>query len=134
MGLETHATPIPNEQFPANFLDGATPPPKVSPRMPGPFRPLPLKHLGAPLFVLLGLLGCSSSQPPTRPAPKPATKPASASVAARTAPTPAPQRAATTTTPPRVAPPVAPPAPVFPVMLGIDVLESRGFDSVKGKR
>lgn len=82
---------------------------------------LPLKHLGAPLIFLLGLLGCSSSQPPTRPAPKPA----SVSVTARTAPAP---------TPTRVAPVIQPSAAIFPVMLGIDVLESRGFDAVKGKR
>jgi uncharacterized protein YbbC (DUF1343 family) len=31
-------------------------------------------------------------------------------------------------------PPPVPPAPVFPVMLGIDVLESDGFAAIKGKR
>ena len=71
--------------------------------MPGHSRPLPLKQLGAPLFFLLGLFGCSSSQPPVATAP-------------------------------HVAPVVQPAAPVFPVMLGIDVLEARGFDAVKGKR
>ncbi len=81
--------------------------------MPGSNRPLALKHLGVPLIALLGLFGCSASQPPTRPAPK------------------APP---ITAAPQRVAPVVMPPAPVFPVMLGIDVLEARGFDAVKGKR
>jgi len=80
------------------------------PHMPGHSRPLPLKHLGAPLILLLGLFGCSASRPPTRPA------------------------AAAATAAPRVVPVIAPAAPIFPVMLGIDVLESRGFDAVKGKR
>src|SRR6185295_6177928 len=71
-------------------------------------------------IALLGLFGCSASQPPTRPASAPAT--------AR------PGTGPVTAAPPRVAPVAMPPAPVFPVMLGIDVLESRGFDSVKGKR
>jgi uncharacterized protein YbbC (DUF1343 family) len=74
--------------------------------MPGHLRPLPLKQLGVPLILLLGLFGCSSSQPPMAPV-------ASA---------------------PRVVPVVMPAAPVFPVMLGIDVLESEGFAAVKGKR
>jgi uncharacterized protein YbbC (DUF1343 family) len=72
--------------------------------------PLSLKHLGAPLLLLLGLLGCSSSKPPTRPEAAPVTRA------------------------PVAAPVAVPTAPVFPVMLGIDVLESRGFDAVKGKR
>jgi uncharacterized protein YbbC (DUF1343 family) len=58
----------------------------------------------------LGLLGCSASQPSARP------------VAA--APVPAP----------RPATPLVPPTPVYPVMLGIDVLEAQGFAAVKGKR
>ena len=92
--------------------------------MRGQFRPLPLKHLGVPLILLLGLLGCSSSKAPTRPASPPATSVASAP---RTAPLPAAPAT-------RIAASTAPSAPVFPVMLGIDVLESRGFDVVKGKR
>jgi uncharacterized protein YbbC (DUF1343 family) len=79
--------------------------------MPGHAHPLPLKHLGAPLILLLGLFGCSASRPPSRPA------------------TAAPVASA-----PRVVPVIAPAVPTFPVMLGIDVLESRGFDAVKGKR
>ncbi len=77
--------------------------------MLGHFPPPPLKHLAAPLLLLLGLFGCSSAKPPTRP------EPAAATPAPRVAPTP-------------------PAASVFPIMLGIDVLESRGFDAVKGKR
>ncbi len=91
--------------------------------MPGLSSPLPLKHLGVPLILLLGLFGCSSSKAPTRPAPRataiaPATRVASAS----------------TPVAPRVAPVIMPSAPVYPVMLGIDVLEARGFDVLKGKR
>ena len=86
--------------------------------MPGSFRLLPLKSLCIPVLLLLGLFGCSASQPPTRPAasatPVRATPPA---------PTPAPARPAVVNSP------VA-----YPVMLGIDVLESQGFAAVKGKR
>jgi len=71
-------------------------------------------------ILVLGLFGCSASQPPTRPATQATTRgPASAA----TAPTPAP-----------VAAKPPPPAVPFPVMLGIDVLESQGFAAVKGKR
>lgn len=68
-----------------------------------------------PLAIpLLGLAGCSASQPP-------AAKPA------------APQIVITqTATDPAVATPPAEKLP--PVMLGIDVLEAEGFAAVKGKR
>lgn len=69
--------------------------------MPGPKRLSPLKDLLIWLVLLLGLMGCSASLPPTRPAA--ATQPAA-------------------------------PAIVFPVMLGIDVLEAQGFAAVDGKR
>lgn len=64
-----------------------------------------------PVFALiLGLAGCRSNPPPPAPAstvPAPARAPAAAAVT----------------------PPV-----VFPVMLGIDVLEANGFRAVAGKR
>ncbi|MBP6508190.1 MAG: DUF1343 domain-containing protein [Opitutaceae bacterium] len=79
--------------------------------MSGENRFLPLKNL-LPWFVLaLGLFGCSASQPPPRQV-KTATP-----VAPQLAPAPA-----------------AAPAAPFPIMLGIDVLESQGFAAVKGKR
>jgi len=81
--------------------------------MSGQFRPLPLKILCAPLLLLLALFGCSASRPPAK-------------VARATAVVAAPA--------PAVAAPAARPNATFPVMLGIDVLESRGFDVVKGKR
>ncbi len=61
--------------------------------------------------IALGLLGCSASQPP-RPAATPTATIAAAPVVTT----------------------VAAAAPVFPVMLGIDVLEAEGFAAVKGKR
>ena len=79
--------------------------------MPGPLRLPPVQHLCAPLLLLRGLLGCSASRPPTRPASAPALA--------------APLVVATAG---------APTAPVYPVMLGIDVLEAQGFAAVKGKR
>lgn len=85
--------------------------------MSGPNGPLPLKNLLAWFVLVLGLFGCSASQPPTRPAA------ANASRGATAAPTSAP-----------TAPPAAPSAVPFPVMLGIDVLEAQGFASIKGKR
>jgi len=73
---------------------------------------LPFLQPLLPLLVpLLGLLGCSASQPP---APKPA------------APFVTPQ----VTT----APPSAPVEKSGPLLLGIDVLEADGFAAVKGKR
>lgn len=64
--------------------------------------------LAAGLSVLCGFLGCSSTK------------------------SHAPVSAAAAVVPAREAPPQ--PAPVFPVMLGIDVLESEGFAPVRGKR
>ncbi len=68
--------------------------------------------------LLLGLFGCNTTQPTATPA-----------------------QAATPTRPEFTAPqitsesqPVSTPAAPFPVMLGIDVLESQGFAAVKGKR
>lgn len=63
--------------------------------------------------LLLGLFGCSASQPPTRPTRANAVNP-----------TPPPTRF----TAPNVTPAVA------QLMLGIDVLESQGFAAIKGKR
>ena len=100
--------------FPIFAFEFALPLTNLAPDMPGHCRPLPLKHLCAPVLLLLGLLGCSSSQAPTRPA--------TATPAAR----PAPAAPVVVTT--------APAAPVYPVMLGIDVLESEGFASLRGKR
>lgn len=65
-------------------------------------------------FVLaLGLFGCSANPAPIRPAS---------------------DRAAAVNPPAIANAPTARPAAPFPVMLGIDVLEERGFDLVKGKR
>src|SRR5215217_5291614 len=79
-----------------------------------------------PLALLLGLFGCSASQQPAPASPTPAPT-AAAAVATPARPMPAP----VLELPP---PPVIKPAPIFPVMLGIDVLESEGFAAVKGKR
>jgi uncharacterized protein YbbC (DUF1343 family) len=67
---------------------------------------------------LFGFLGCSSaaSRAPSSTSPG----------------QPAP--AAAIVTKPTPAPPVEQPENIFPVMLGIDVLESQGFAAVKGKR
>src|ERR1041385_8663265 len=67
------------------------------------------------LVPLLGLFGCSASQPPPPPQD------------------PIPAVTVPLTPPPPPAPAVKP-APIFPVMLGIDVLEADGFAAVKGKR
>ena len=88
--------------------------------MPGSHRLLPLKHFCASLLLLLGLFGCSASRPPTRPADS-----------APIAPT-APRAPAVTV--PRVTQTIASSAPIYPVMLGIDVLESEGFAAIKSKR
>lgn len=77
----------------------------------------PLKHLCASLVLVVGLLGCSASRPPSRPV-----------TATPTAPAVAPPKA------PAVTQSIAPAQPVYPVMLGIDVLEAQGFAAVKGKR
>jgi uncharacterized protein YbbC (DUF1343 family) len=101
-----------------NILDGAASPTKVSARMPGPHRLLPLKHFCVSLLLLLGLFGCSASRPPTRPADSAPTAYLMPKVPAA----------------PRVTQTVASSAPIYPVMLGIDVLESEGFAAVRGKR
>ncbi|HEY1111860.1 MAG TPA: exo-beta-N-acetylmuramidase NamZ domain-containing protein, partial [Opitutaceae bacterium] len=69
------------------------------------------------LLPLIGLIGCSASQPPK-------------TTAAPTAP------AKPLFTPPGILSPAAPtkPAAYAPIMLGIDVLEAEGFAAVKGKR
>jgi uncharacterized protein YbbC (DUF1343 family) len=64
------------------------------------------------LFALLGLFGCSASTPAPRPTQQ-------ATLPVISLPPPAP---------------VAETAVPFPVMLGIDVLESQGFAAIKGKR
>jgi uncharacterized protein YbbC (DUF1343 family) len=87
--------------------------------MPGQKRLLPLQNLLAWFILLLGLFGCSASEPPAQPS-RPAT-PMAATPPLFKPPQPA-------------APAPATPATPFPVMLGIDVLESQGFAAVKGKR
>lgn len=84
--------------------------------MSGPFRLFSLESIFAYTALLFGLLGCSASQPPMRPATQTAT------IAS-----PAPSL-------PVAAVAAAPSTSAFPVMLGIDVLESQGFAAVKGKR
>jgi uncharacterized protein YbbC (DUF1343 family) len=84
--------------------------------MPSFSRSLRLQPFIATCVTLLGLMGCSSSQP-VRPG---------------TAPTPAPTRQESV---PVNSGPAAAGAPQpYPVMLGIDVLEAQGFAAVKGKR
>lgn len=81
--------------------------------MPGILRALPLKNLLSLFVLLVGLLGCSNStQTPTRPAKPAATRPGPTKSAARTTQT----------------------QPIYPVMLGIDVLEAQGFSPIRGKR
>jgi uncharacterized protein YbbC (DUF1343 family) len=85
--------------------------------MSGFFRAVYLELTTACGVLVFGLLGCSANPAPTK------------TVAA----TPTPLVVATTPAPSSAAP--AAPAPVvYPVMLGIDVLESQGFGAVKGKR
>jgi uncharacterized protein YbbC (DUF1343 family) len=73
--------------------------------------------LTAILSFLIGLAGCSSAPP--RPVPP-------AKVAAENRP------AAVIVLPPSLTP--VQPVRIFPVMLGIDVLESEGFAAIRGKR
>lgn len=82
--------------------------------MAGFLRSFSLEHNLAYAALALGLLGCSSTQAPRRP-----TGPIAAATPTIAQSTPS---AATRTHAP------------FPVMLGIDVLESQGFTAVKGKR
>jgi len=88
----------------------------MAPMAPPP-RPRALPYLTAALALLAAFGGCSSSGARPRPAP-PAAVPAAAALPAARPPPPAP----------------APPATIFPVMLGIDVLEREGFAAVRGKR
>ena len=83
--------------------------------MSGMRRLFSLDRTFAFLALLLGLLGCSASQPPTRP-------PAAPGSAVNPAPTS-----------PRFTAPNVTPA-TAQLMLGIDVLEAQGFAAVKGKR
>jgi len=83
--------------------------------MSGFFRPVRIEDTFALLVLALGLVGCSANPSPG------AASPATATVAEVTPP-PAP-----------VVAPAEPPV-VYPVMLGIDVLEAQGFTLVKGKR
>ncbi|HND60165.1 MAG TPA: DUF1343 domain-containing protein [Opitutaceae bacterium] len=94
--------------------------------MSGRSRPLSLKHLCASLLLVLGLFGCSAAKPPTRPTGGAA--PTAPALSAPTAP------AATNGGAPVVTVSTGSTSPTFPVMLGIDVLESQGFAAVKGKR
>jgi uncharacterized protein YbbC (DUF1343 family) len=68
------------------------------------------------LAVVLALFGCSGTPPPSASAPP--SRPAA------NRPAPAPASPAT----------AVKPAVIFPVMLGIDVLEAEGFSVVRGKR
>jgi uncharacterized protein YbbC (DUF1343 family) len=81
---------------------------------------LRLRGLATPIAILsllVGLAGCSSAPPSAAPPAKVATE----------------NRPAPAVVPPPSLPP-APPVRIFPVMLGIDVLESDGFAAVRGKR
>jgi len=85
--------------------------------MPGSHRLFFPRQFCATLALLFGVFGCSASQPPRKPnagaalgAIPPIAQPATARTVATT------------------------PTIVFPVMLGIDVLESRGFNAIVGKR
>ena len=89
--------------------------------MVGAARIFSFPNLLSALVLLLGLFGCSASQPPKQTS------------------TPSPTTAASERpifTPPAetVAPAIIKPAPIFPVMLGIDVLEADGFAALRGKR
>ena len=81
--------------------------------MLGVARPFLLSRIFSTLLPLLGLFGCSSSQPPKAAASRPPFQ-----------------------TPIIGVVPAAPAAsvPQLPIMLGIDVLEAEGFAKVKGKR
>lgn len=83
--------------------------------MSGILRVSPLKNLLTWFVLLVGLLGCSNStQAPTRPG---AASPSRPSAAQPSRPTPAPAQET-----------------IYPIMLGIDVLEAQGFAAIKGKR
>ncbi len=84
--------------------------------MPCFLRSLRLQPFIATCVTLLGLIGCSSSQPA-----RPGAAPTLPSTPRESAPATVAQTA------------VVAPQP-YPVMLGIDVLEAQGFAAVKGKR
>jgi uncharacterized protein YbbC (DUF1343 family) len=86
----------------------------------GMIQTFPLKTALALAVAIFSVLGCSSSVTPSAPSTTTVKVPSA--------------RAAQTVTllpPPTVE--TAPPGTV-PIMLGIDVLEARGFDAIKGKR
>jgi len=87
-------------------------------RMAQPPRPRALPVLTATLSLLAGFVGCSSASAGSHP-PARAAAPAPITIAPARAVPPAP---------------AARPETIFPVMLGIDVLEREGFAAVKGKR
>lgn len=105
-------------------LDGAHARFTVIAHMFGSHRPIFLREFYVTLvLLLLGVFGCSSTRAPQRPSE------ATVTIAA-TAPTvslPVPHTGPTIKL-------AEPPATTYPVMLGIDVLESEGFAAVKGKR
>ncbi len=79
--------------------------------MSGAVRPFLLRNFFPLVVPLLGLFGCSASQPPVKPPPR--------AVFQNPIANPAPEK----------------PVPVAqPIMLGIDVLEADGFAAVRGKR
>src|ERR1700722_4876325 len=81
--------------------------------MPGLLRP----KIPVMLLPMLALIGCSASRPAASASTRGNTPAGAASAAAPQAVRAAPA-----------------PAPVYPVMLGIDVLESQGFALLRGKR
>jgi uncharacterized protein YbbC (DUF1343 family) len=92
--------------------------------MPGRVRISPPFRMISAMAALFGLAACSASQPPTPPSSAPTV---AAAATAKPLLTPA--------TPNDTPPPITVKnIPVFPVMLGIDVLEADGFAAVRGKR
>lgn len=92
-----------------------------------------ISFVSAAFAALVLLLGCANK--PSTPAPKPAPSAKKQTVAQR--PTQPSAGAATPTAPRITLPPATPtpaPARVFPVMLGIDVLEADGFRAIAGKK
>ena len=85
--------------------------------MLGTSRPLPLNGILTLAVMLLSVLGCSSSQSTARSANAAPQRPSS---------TPSGPAPVINTTPSRAVP--------YPVMLGIDVFQARGFDDAVGKR
>ena len=92
--------------------------------MAGRPRSLTFPNLLPAFVLLLGMFGCSASQPPTPP-------PAPVITAAPTPPKPRPLfPPSTESTQPAIVFPTA----GNPIMLGIDVLEADDFAAVRGKR